>query len=203
MRSDGRAEEVEEAALAAFALLALGREVAPNRLDRVDEVAAVFTGEVEGPGAGQAVQRTGVEVRVPHAADEVAEILERSGLLAFGHDGARGHLADALDGAEAEADRVVLGHGREVGVGLVHVRTQHPHAEGLDLGHELRELVGVALFGGQDGRHELDRVVGLQVGGAVGEDRVGRGVGLVEAVLGKLLHQIKEPCRKRLTMTFI
>jgi hypothetical protein len=52
-----------------------------------------------------------VEVGLAHAADEVAEILERAGLLALGHDGARGHLADALDGAEAEAIALSLATG--------------------------------------------------------------------------------------------
>ena len=71
---------------------------------------------------------------------------------------------------------------------MVHVGPEGLHAEGFDLPHEFGELVGVALFGRQHGGHELDRVVGLQVGGAIREDRVGGGVRLVEAVFGELLQ---------------
>ena len=37
----------------------------------------------------------------------------------------------------------------------------------------------------------------------IGEHCIGCRVGFIKSVLGKLLHQIKEPCRKRLTMAFI
>ena len=53
----------------------------------------------------------------------------------------------------------------------------------------MREFVGVALLGAEDGGHELDRVVGFQIGGAVAEHRVGGGVRFVEAVLGEFLEQ--------------
>ena len=124
-------------------------------------MATVFAGEVKGASADEAVERAGIEVELAEAADEVAEVLVRSILLAFGDDIARGLFADALDGAEAEADGVVLDDRREVGVGLVHVRAEGLHAEGFDFAHEFGELVGVALFGGQHRSHELDWVVGL------------------------------------------
>ena len=181
-------EHVEERALAAGAFLALAREVAADGLDRVHQVAAVLAGEVEAPGAHEAVEGAGVEVELAEAAHEVGEVLVRAVLLALGDDVAGGLFADALDGAEAEADGVVLDDGREVGVGLVHVGAEGLHAEGFDLRHEFGELVRVALFGREHRGHELDRIVGLQVGGAVREDGVGGGVRLVEAVLGELLQ---------------
>ena len=45
---------------------------------------------------------------------------------------------------------------------------------------------------GQQGGHELHRVVGLQIGRHVGDQGVGRGMALVEAVAGELLDQPEE-----------
>jgi len=40
---------------------------------------------------------------------------------------------------------------------------------------------------------ELHRVVGFDVGGLVGKDRVSRRVRLIEAVVGEGLEQVEEP----------
>ena len=160
-------KHVEERTLAAGALLALAGEVAADGFDGVDEVAAVFAREVEGTSTHEAVERAGIEIELAEAADEVAEVFVRAVLLALSDDIAGGLFADALDGAEAEADGVVFHHRREVSVGLVHVGSERLHAEGFDFSHEFGELVGVTLFGGKHSRHELNGVVGLQVGGAI------------------------------------
>ena len=43
----------------------------------------------------------------------------------------------------------------------------------------------------QGRRHERGRIVRLEPGGLVGDQRIGRGVRLVEAVAGELLHQVE------------
>src|SRR3546814_1148351 len=45
---------------------------------------------------------------------------------------------------------------------------------------------------GHRGGEELDRVVGLEVGGLVGDQCVARGVRLVEAVAGELVDQVED-----------
>ena len=150
-------------------------------------MATVFPGVVKAARARQGFDRTGVEGLVTHAADEIREILEGAIGLTLCHDGTGGAFADALDRTESETDGVVLDDGSEVGVRLVYIRPKHLHAQGFDFRHEFRQLVSVALFGGQHGRHELDRVVGLQVGGLVRENGVGGGVRLIKAVFRELL----------------
>jgi len=59
----------------------------------------------------------------------------------------------------------------------------------------LDDLVAVALFARQQGRHELHRVVGLQIGRLVGDHRVGSAVRLVEPVSGEGLHLIEDLLR--------
>ena len=49
------------------------------------------------------------------------------------------------------------------------------------------KLVGIAEIEGHRGGQELGRVVRLEIGGLVGDQRVGRGVALVEAVFGEAL----------------
>ena len=65
-------------------------------------------------------------------------------------------------------------------------------AEPLRLGAELRELVGIAHVEGHRRREELDRIVRLHIGGLIGDERVGGGVALVEAVVGEPLEQFED-----------
>ena len=57
----------------------------------------------------------------------------------------------------------------------------------LRLGAEFGELVGVAHAERHRRGEELDRIVRLHVGGLIGDQRVGGGVALVEAVVGEPL----------------
>ena len=65
-------------------------------------------------------------------------------------------------------------------------------AEALGLGPKLRELVGIAHVEGHRGGEKLDRIVRLHIGGLIRDQRVGRGVALVEAVIGKALEQFED-----------
>ena len=54
------------------------------------------------------------------------------------------------------------------------------------------QLVGVAKIERHRRRQELDWVVGLQIGGLVGDQRIGGGVRLVEAVAGELVDLVED-----------
>ena len=106
-----------------------------------------------------------------------------------------GREADALHGVEPEAD--VALDDDELVVGQVDVRRQDLDAHLLAAGDEERDLVlGVHHRGDQRG-HVLGRVVGLQPGRAVGDQRVTGGVRLVERVVGGLLVRLPEPVDRR------
>ena len=62
---------------------------------------------------------------------------------------------------------------------------------------EAIQLVGVAHVERHRGGDELGRVVRLEIGGLIGDQRIGRGVGFVEAVAGEFRHQLEDifgPC---------
>ena len=59
---------------------------------------------------------------------------------------------------------------------------------------------GFEISAGQQRGHELDRIVRLEIGRVIREQRVGGGVRLVEAVAGELLHQVEDACRLVLGM---
>src|SRR3546814_11081793 len=62
----------------------------------------------------------------------------------------------------------------EVRLGAVDVRRQQRNAEALQLLAEHVQLVGVAHVVGHRRGEELDRIVGLQVGGMVGDQGIAR-----------------------------
>ena len=88
--------------------------------------------------------------------------------------------ADVLDRQQAEPDRIALD--RELEVAAVDVGRQDLDAHPPALGDRGRDLLLVRAERGQHGGHVVDRVVGLHVGGLVGDQPVAGGVRLVEAV---------------------
>ncbi len=111
-------------------------------------------------------------------------------MVAGGEDGIDGVAAYVLDGGEAETNS--CGAGGEVGAGNLHVGRLDGDAHFAALLDVLDHVFGLGNFRAQQRRHELYRVVGLEIGGVVGQQGVGRGVRLVEAVAGELLHQIED-----------
>ncbi len=100
-------------------------------------------------------------------------------------------LAGAAHRAQAVAqDACVDRH--EAVLGGVHVGRQDGEAVRDAVLVELAHLVGIVHHRGKVGGDERRGVVRLHVRGLVGEQRVGRGVRLVEAVAGELLHQVEE-----------
>ena len=80
----------------------------------------------------------------------------------------------------------------EVDAGAVDRGRLDLDAEPLGLGAEFRELVGIAHVERHRRREELDRIIRLHIGGLIGDQRVGGGVALVEAVVGEALEQFED-----------
>ena len=79
--------------------------------------------------------------------------------------------------------------GGECGAGFVDVGAEYGQMHGAALIEKVGNFIGVALFGGKDGSHELNRVVRLEVGGSVAEHGVSCGVRFIKAVFGKFLKE--------------
>src|SRR3954469_17639924 len=147
------------------------------------------------PRRDEALERALVDEPRVHAPGEVAEIGERrfSARLDQPPDGL---APDALDGSKRVADRPVMHV--EIGARAVDRRRLDPDAEALRLAAEFAELVGVVERKRHRGGEELDRVVRLEVGRLVGNERVGGRVALVEAVVGELGEEVEDLARLRL-----
>ncbi|CAB5018750.1 unannotated protein [freshwater metagenome] len=92
-------------------------------------------------------------------------------------------LAHVAHGRQPEPD--VGAHRGEVGLGLVDVGREHLDSHATALSEVDRRLVLIVFGAGEQGRHVLSRVVGLEVGGPVRHQPVTGGVGLVEGVVGE------------------
>ncbi len=151
---------------------------------------------VEGPRQDQALEHLLVQDACIHLRTEVGEGGER----ALG--GARGD--DLLDRARAHVPHrgepvanVALVR-REVEVRGVHVRRKHRDVHQAAGVQVVRLLVLVVLDAGEQRRHVLDRMVGLQVGGLVGDERVSAGVRGVEAVVRERHDEVEDLLCQRL-----
>ena len=82
--------------------------------------------------------------------------------------------------------------GSEVGVADVDVGRLDGDAHFPALVDVLDHVVGAAGNRGQQRCHELYRIMSLQICRVVGQQRVCRGVRLVKAILGELLHQVED-----------
>ena len=100
-------------------------------------------------------------------------------------------MTGTLDASEPIADLLFV-DGIEPVIRRVHVRWHNGEPERYRIVVELPQLVGVVHYQRQVRRHEGCRVVRLEIRGLIRDQRVGGGVRLVEAVAGKLFHQIEE-----------
>ena len=127
---------------------------------------------------------------------QIEDALEWAVRRPFGHDGTDRSFTDALD--RAEAKRQLFAVNGELNIAEVHAGRNDldPHAAAVfDV---LDQLVGLPQFARQQGRHELLRVVRLEVRRLIGHRAVGRAVRLVEAVTGELLDHAEQFGRLRL-----
>ena len=190
----------EQAALAGLALVGGAMGHRQHRLDRGEGDGAVGLQFVEGAGGGEVLERLLVDRARVDAARQIGERSEPPRPARFDQR-RRLAFADALDRAQRIGDRQdaagMFAH-VEVDVGAVDRRRRDADAEPLRLGAELGELVGVRLVERHRGGEELGGMVGLEPGGPVGDQRVGRRVALVEAVVGEARQQVEDLVGQRL-----
>ena len=147
---------------------------------------------VERAGFDQAFDRGAINrARV----DAFAKIVQAAKRLAccpcFGN--ARHRLyAAAFDRRQRVADDAIA-HDREVNARFVDARSQNFNAHPARFFDVRRDLVRGAHVQRQHCRHKFGRVIRLQVGRLVGDERIGRGVALVEPIERELGDQVAEP----------
>ena len=126
---------------------------------------------------------------------EVEQILERALFPTLLGKTAHRLAADALDGGQRIADRLLAVLGlldREIRRRLVHVRRQKLDAKLVEVTPVAVQLLDVAHVEGHRRGEELDRVVRLEIGGLVADQRIGGGVALVEAVARELVDLVED-----------
>ena len=172
-----------------------GSPVQLDRLGAVDETVQAHQQLLPLP---QRIHRPALDQRLQHALVDLVQVepqaeveqrLVRTGRLALLDDQLDGLDADVLDALHAVGDRVA--HDRERRLRRVDVRWGDLDAVVLAVDHDRRDPVLVLLVLEQTAE-VLDRVVGLEVGGLVGDHPVRRGVGFVEAVAGEDLDQVED-----------
>ena len=144
---------------------------------------------IERAGLDQAFEHAPVQQARVDGVAELEERVEAAQLLARFENAAHRIFADVLDGAHAEAN--LFADGREVHVAGVDVRRKHGDAHAARFVDVLHHFFGVAGFRSQQRGHEFDRIVRLEPGRLIGQQRVGAGVRFVEAVAGEFGHQIE------------
>ena len=159
--------------------------------ERLEHPEAGGAGGVEGAAADEALQGALVDLGLVDAAAEVPDRLERAARVARREDRGHGVLPHALHRRQAEADLRSPRH-REVGAAHVDVRRQHREAHVGAGGHVERHAVLRVHHRAEQRGHVLGRVVRLEVGGPVGEQRVAGGVALVERVVAGRLAEAPE-----------
>ena len=157
------------------------------------------------PGAAETVQRPGVDhplhrppgqLPPPQPGAEVEKAPIRPVFLPLFDELFGEGPADPLDAGEAEPDALPLG--RETGLALIDVRRVDRDAGGLRRVDILRHFGHMPDDRGHQRREIGLGVVAFEVGGLVGDDRVGGGVGLVEGVLGEGRHLVEDGVGGRL-----
>ena len=146
---------------------------------------------IQGAGTDHHLQHSSVELAQVTAPTQIGEIPKWPVTLTLCHQMLGAGLAQTLDATETIAHR--LGPlGSKVKQGMVDMGAMDSELHGPGLGHHRGHVVHLMHFRRQIGGHEGGRAVGLEIGGLVGDQRVGRRMGLVEAVAGELFHQVED-----------
>ena len=99
-------------------------------------------------------------------------------------------MADVLDGCKSKADSTF--RRSEIRRRDLHVRWDYRNVHLAAFANVLHHVLRLAGLRRQQSGHELHRIMRLQPRRVIGQQRVGRGVRLVEAVAGELLHVVKD-----------
>ena len=195
----GRFELVEEPALAASPIVLLGLA----RLDRPRQHAQELTAQqiglagveaIEGARPDQCLGAAGPHVPGGDALEEVVQALKRALELARLDDRLDGLESNPLDRSQAEVDLALAGD-PEIDLPLVDIRQQdldlHPTAV-VDMFNKKLVPLGAVHLRREHGRHELGRVVRLQVSGLKGDQGVSRAMRFVEAVAAEMDDQVED-----------
>src|SRR5665811_975592 len=128
-----------------------------------------------------------------YQADAIFDLLERFAEYGFNKSHAAAYALVAYQTAYMKANFPVefLAASMTLDMGNTDKLAEF-RAEAERLGAEFGELVGIAHVERHRRRQELDREIRLHIGGLVGDQRVSRGVALVEAVFGEALEQIED-----------
>ena len=185
----------EQAVLVAAARLMRCLGMARQRLDSGKGLRPILVQRVEGAGSNQALDQALVDHALVQPLGKVEQILEGAVLDALLGEPAHGFAAHALDGCERIPDRLLaigvpLHH--ELGRGPVHVGRQELDADLLEVAPVAVQLFDVAHIERHGRGEELDRMVGLEVGRLVADQRIGGGVALVEAVACELVDLVED-----------
>ena len=187
--SSAAGPSVEQAGLHRVALGLLGEF--HGDADRGQQLVAVVIDAVEGAGLDQRLDGAAVDHALVAALAEVEQVRERPAGFARLEDDIDRLLAGALDRPQPVADRAAVDR-LETVIRGIDVRPEHLHLVGDGVVVEDLHRVGVVHVRRQRRRHEGRAVVRLEPGGLIGDDGVGGGVRLVEAVLGELRHQVEQ-----------
>jgi len=148
---------------------------------------------IEGPAFDEAFHNPFVHPPQIHTATEIQKRLEfppATPSLDYGL-----HCADAYIFHRRQAEADVSFRNGEVASGFVDIWRQHTDTHLLAAVDVTDDLVAIILFAGKEGRHEFFGIMGLQIGGLIGNHGIGGAVGLVETVLGEFLHLLPYPNR--------
>ena len=179
----------EQRGLRRIALLGQGDTKAGQPVDVDEQPRPVIVDAVEGTRRNQVLHNPLARCPGIDTSGEVFQPLEWPALLAFGDQLLHGRPADVLDGVERVAHGLAPGFRVVFDIknrlGRIDIRGQQRDLEPFQIALEHGQLVGVAGIEDHRRAEEFLGEMGLQIGGLVGHQRVGRCVGLVEAVAGE------------------
>ena len=181
-------EDAKQAVLAGFGVALGFLRLLHGLVEHGHELSAAAEG-IHGAALDQRFDHALVEQSQVDVFAELEDGFEAAQLLARGNNRFNGIAADILHRGQAEADGLSMW--REVRVGDIDIGRLDGNAHLAAFVDVLDDVVGRAGDRRQQRRHEFDRIVRLQIGRVIGEQGVGGGVRLVEAVSGELRHQVE------------
>ncbi len=172
---------VEDRGLAGEAVRRDTVAVPESRVERGEHPHPRRAGRVEGPALHERFERTLVQRLRVDPLGQLPDRLERPSLRAHAHDGVGGCLPHVLDRVQPEVNDAA--DDREVLLRRVHVGRKHLDVHLPARVHVERNAVLRVHHRRDERGHVLLRMVRLEPGRAVGDERVAGGVGLVERVV--------------------
>ena len=168
---------------------------AEHLIHGAEHAGAVRLELIERACGGKALQHALVDGARVHARGEIGQVPELGRSARF-DDGLDRLTADAFERGQRVDDGVALDV--ESNARAVDRRRIDLDAETLGLGAEFRKFIRIAHIQSHRRRQELDRIIGLHVSGLIRDQRVSRGVALVEAVVGETFEQFENRVGLRL-----